>query len=100
MTIKEIPAKGKTKQKKTEHSKTMKENSTNNWQDFDTKTYQQPDVRETEQFWTKIWRQKNVRKRKYTSIYSKQHKKISNWKTPGTIYQPLSSSRIWHKVNF
>ena len=24
-------------------------------EEYDRKTYQQPDVRETEQFWTKIW---------------------------------------------
>ena len=30
-------------------------------------------------------------------IYSEA---IECWKVTGTIYQPLRSGRIWHKVNF
>ena len=41
----------------------MKENSINNWEKNDTKTYQQPDAEETERFGTEICEPKNTTKR-------------------------------------
>ena len=83
------------------------------WEWDDTKTYQQPDARETERFWTKIWQprkhkekaewinnmtkelegSKKARKRKYKSIYSKQHKKYQTGKRLAMMEYMVSGSR-------
>ena len=57
----------------------------------DTKTYQQPDIKETERFWTKIWQPKKHNENTewinnmdiHIDLLKKTLKRISNWKELG-----------------
>ena len=97
--IKEISIKSKTIQTKPDIPKQRKKILSITGR-HDTKTYQQPDVKDTEQFWTRIWQQKkNNEKAEWINdmtrelegleespkaeMHIKLLKKILNWKTPG-----------------